>query len=406
MDVNLLLEIILSGCYGVIVLTIIQKIFLGRIYRGPFISFLIYTLLSICYYWINITIVPEYKGFTGGLHIGTDDCSFFAQIVDVKFSLPMTCDDLFEYHNYSRFMDFIYPFTVRTPLPILVFNCVGIACIPILGKKIYADFFPDAKNNVIIYLIFFLSPMILMNGLILIRDGWSTQFFMFFIYNVIKKRKIAIILFSAFLVAVFRPTFVIFPILFYVIERNFDKPNFYFRMGAASIAILPLAFYILKVNKGVDLTEGLVRQDYVSGFLGQFGEESILYRIMTMPFPLNIILSFLFFLTSPFLKWGFVYEGTFVMRKLFTFFEAVVMTILIPGFLVNFVHNWKNNPVFKRLSFFVILSILLLSTISMQARHKMIVLPLIYILFVYSSERNKKLIFPLAIIYGIFQLLI
>ena len=406
MDINLFLEVILSGGYAFIILGIIQKVFFGKIYKAPFLTFIIYTILAICYYWLNITIVPEYKGFTGGLHIGTDDCSFFAQIVDVRFSLPMTCDDLLEYHNYSWFMDSIYPFTVRTPLPIIVFNCVGISCIPLLGKVIYNKYFPEANNDHIIYSIFFFSPMILMNGLILIRDGWSTQFFMFFIFNVISNRKITVILLSAFIVAVFRPTFVIFPILFYIIERNFEKPNFYFRMGAASNVVLPLAFFILKVNKGVDLTEGLVRQDYVTGFLGQFGEESTLFRIMTLPFPLNIILSFFFFLTSPFLKWGFSFEGTFVIRKLFTFFEALLMTILIPGFLINFFHYWKNNTSFKRLAFFTILSILLLSTISMQARHKMIILPIIYMLFLYTSKRNRELILPLVILYTIFQLVI
>src|SRR5690606_35693904 len=140
-------------------------------------------------------------------------------------------------------------------------------------------------------------------------------FFMFFIYCVIERKSVIKILLCMFIVAFLRPTFVIFPILFYIIEKNFEKPHFYIRMGLASLVVIPISYFILKESKGVDLSEGLVRQDYVEGFLGQFGEESMLYRIMMMPFPLNVLLSFIFFLTSPFLKWGFYYENTLVIRK-------------------------------------------------------------------------------------------
>src|SRR5690606_7828091 len=113
------------------------------------------------------------------------------------------------------------------------------------------------------------------------------------------------------------------------------------------------------------------------------------------------ILSFLFFLTSPFLKWGFYNENILVIRKVFTFLEAAIMTILVPNFLLNFLSNWKKDLSFKRLAFFAIISLLLLSTISMQARHKMIVLPVLYMLFVFSLNKKNNLLVPIVIFYCI-----
>lgn len=401
------LLVLLSVVYGAIILGVFQIIFIKKLQASIFKVYFFYVILSILYNYVNVSIMPDFKGFTGGFRIGTDDCRFFLQIVDVQFSLPVFCHSLQEIHNFSKFLDFLYPFEIRYPIQIVPFNCIGIAMIPYLGKNIFKFYFPKEPYKIrLIYLLLVFSPTILQNGIILMRDGWTTQFFLIFIYCLLYHKSIILLLVSAGIVALLRPTFIIFPILFYIIETNFEKPNFYRRMLLASLVVLPISYFVLKISKGIDLSEGLVRDEYVEGFLGQFGEESMLYRIMTMPFPINIILSFIFFLTSPFLKWGFSFENILVVRKIFTFIEAVLMTLLIPNFLLNFFKNWKSDNAFKRIALFAMLSLLLLSTISMQARHKLIILPILYILFIYSLDKKNRVFIALAAVYAIFQLLI
>lgn len=385
------LIVFLSIIYGAIVLGIFQHLIFKEQKKSVYWIYLLYVVLSILYLNLNIEIVPDFKGFTGGFRIGTDDCRFFLQVVDVKFSLPVFCHSLTEMHSFSKWLNFLYPFEVRYPIQIVPFNCIGISLIPFIGKSIFSYYFPnEGKKSEFLFLILILSPTILQNGIILMRDGWTTQLFLVFVYGFLIRKNIFIMVISAMILAALRPGFVIFPILFYVVEK-YSQTKFFVLKSILLLGIgFPIFSYILKLNYGVDLAGGLVRDEFVEGFLGRFGEESILFRIMSLPFPLNTILSFVFFFTSPFIKFQFFNDGVFVSRTVFVLFEALLSTFLLPIFIKNFYFIQKEDKQFKKILIFVSLSILLLCTISLQARHKLIVLPFIYIMFVKAYKKDKS----------------
>lgn len=396
-----------SIVYGLIILSGIQYLLFKNIYRSVNKTFLFYVLLSIVYYFLNLLVVPDFYGFTGGFKVGTDDLKYFTQIKDESVLLKNTLSYgvLSHTHQFSIFLKILYPFPIYSPLQIITFNCLGITLIPILGKRIFDIYFTDEfYKTKILFILLLLCPTLLMNGLILIRDGWTTQFFMIFCYLLLTKRYNFLMFLSAGLLIFLRPSFIVFPFLFAFIELNFHKKFFWSRSIALLLILLPIAAIFLKQIEGVDLSEGVTRDGYVDSFLGKFEDESIFYKIMKLPFPLNILVSYIFFLTSPFLKFRFFYEDTFIIRNVFSILEAVMMIILMPVFFKNLKSNVSNLS-FQKLLTFVSVSILVLSTISLQFRHKIILLPFIYMLLVFSFKKSS-LNFILITIYLLLQLMI
>src|SRR5690606_24324604 len=145
---DFILMTFLSIVYGLLLLSFTQFILFKKIYRSVSITYFFYVILSIIYYFVNLEIVPDFHGFTGGFKVGTDDCRFYLQISSVKLDLPLFCHTLGDkWHNFSIFLKVIYPFAIVHPLQIVTVNCIGISLIPILGKYIYLDYFPNERKK-------------------------------------------------------------------------------------------------------------------------------------------------------------------------------------------------------------------------------------------------------------------
>lgn len=402
MGSDIIIVTFLSIVYGFILLSLAQYLLFKKIYRKVGFVYLFYVFFSIIYHFVNIEIVPDFYGFTGGFRVGTDDCRFYFQISSVRLNLPMFCQTLGEkWHNFSIFLKVLYPFPIIHPLQIVSFNCIGIALIPILGKFIYLDYFPQEKKKAhILFALLLLSPSILANGTILMRDGWTAQCLLMFIYCMrVTKSNNIVLVFLALLLVVLRPSFFIFPLLYYYLEVSFHKKNFYLKSTFLILLSVPIIMFVSRFLDGGEVG----RSEYVNGFLSNFKDESIFYKIMNLPFPLNIILSFLFFFTSPFLNFKFFNEGTLVLRNIFNLLEALIMIILIPVFVKDV---WKGNDKnSQKLLFFVTISILLLATLSLQFRHKIVILPFLYMILVHVFKR-KSLNLVFIIVYLVIQLII
>lgn len=393
--------------YGLILLSGLQYLLFKNIYRSISTIFLFYVGLSIIYYFLNLLVVPDFYGFTGGFKVGTDDLKYFTQIKDetVLLKNSLSYGVLNHTHQFSIFLKILYPIPIYSPIQIITFNCLGITMIPVLGKRIFDYYFPsEGAKSEILFVLLLLCPTLLMNGLILIRDGWTTQFFLIFCYLFLNRRFNLLMFLSAGLLVYLRPSFIVFPFLFAFIEINFRKKYFWAQSIFLVLLLLPIAAIFLKQIEGVDLSEGVTRGEYVDSFLGKFEDESVFYKIMKLPFPLNIIVSFIFFLTSPFLKFRFYFGETFIIRNVFSMAEAIFMIILMPVFFKNIKANIRNIS-YQKLLTFISVSILVLSTISLQFRHKIILLPFIYILLVFSFKKST-LNFIYIALYLILQLII
>lgn len=407
MEQSLFLGIFISFIYSLVVLGILQQIIFRKLSNRIYLTYIFYVSLAIIYYSLNLSILPEFKGFTGGFRVGTDDCRFFSQIVDVKFNLPNHCYALTQKHLFSVFIDFVFPFKVYHPLQIIIFNVIGITFIPFLGEKIYFYFFrsENDKQKVVFYLLL-LSPTILANGLIFMREGWTVQFFLIFIYCLLYGKNKIMLLVSFVLLILLRPSFIVFPVLFYLLNKYYGKKNFYLRIFFSTIAVIPIFGYILNVSEGINILEGIIRLGYIDSFLSEFGEKSIFFKIMKLPFPINTIISFVFFFLSPFLILNFYYYDAFIIRNVFSLVEAIIMLILTPVSLVNIFNNWhssnKNN---KKLLLIVCVSIFILAIFSLQFRHKIIILPLLYMLLIHNFNLKKGYLLFISI-YLLIQLFI
>ena len=405
MEQNLYVGIFTSLIYSLLVLGILQYILFQKSSSKIYWTYFLYVSLATIYYFLNLSLVPDFKGFTGGFRVGTDDCRFFSQIVDVSYRLPNHCYALTQKHSFSIFIDLLFPFEVYHPLQIIIFNVIGITLIPFLGEKIYFYFFENEKTKRrLIFYILLLSPSILANGLIIMREGWIVQFFLVFIYCILYCKSKIILLVSFLLLVFLRPSFIVFPVLFYLINKYYGRKYFYLRILLPMMVIIPLMSYVLYISDNINVLENLTRDSYVDSFLTKFEDESIYYKIWQYPFPLNVILSFIFFYFSPFLSFNFYHNNIFLIRNVFSLVESIIMIVLIPVSTVRIFKNWyqTNN---RKIFLFVSFSILVLSTLSLQFRHKIIVIPLLYILFLHNFD-YKKGYFLLIPIYFILQVII
>ena len=83
------------------------------------------------------------SGPEGG--IGTDDCRYYAQIVggqDIPYIIQVSIIDIFP---YSKLLKFLYPFSVQTPLNIVILNLFFITLLPVYVYLLTGTLFDDER---------------------------------------------------------------------------------------------------------------------------------------------------------------------------------------------------------------------------------------------------------------------
>jgi len=406
---------------------------IGFINFSSLLSFFIFFFLTVFVYRILFGkdvqrvagLFVFYSGFSGPPGgIGTDDSKFYYEAIHgIAVSPELIIYSEGSIHSFSKILRLvvrILPFENVHLLDLLFFNILGISFIPIFTYHLAYKLTQERKTSYLAYKFVVICPIIMTNGLILIRDGWSAVLFVGAIYFLLVNRYFlmvgAVILLSYIRLASGLQLVMALLIFFYYRFRNYHgyyaKKVIIVMISIAFVAILAVALlpivteYLQK--KGLLIAGSfLFRQTFVEGFmaegLARSNKFSIFFLISSQPFYLRIPLGFLFFLGAPFLSiQNLSYAGIYIPRA----FLGQIFFVLFPFYLKYLIQGtwyaWKRKEMSIKLTAFTLFFLLLaLSQLSLQGRHKTMVMPLFYILAAYGFYHKTKISAQLGILAAV-----
>lgn len=368
---------------------------------------------AISFYLIFKSQFPEYLGMSGaeGL-VGTDDCRFYAQIVGGKGIFYRIMVSITDISPYSMLLKFIYPFEVFTPLNIVIVNLIFAAYLPIYVRRFAILLTDNEKIGNTAYWFSLLCPFNLYFSGIILRESFTAVLVIAGMCYYLEKKSFPLVVCAFFLIWVRFGTlaFLICGILMlyrFQLKRR-TRTDFYFAIIFILVIVtFYFSFSFLQNYSSGKLEDGIIRSTNTTYYEG-----STIGAIMRLPFPMNIILSSVFYLFIPFLSVPHEQYGHYLVSSIF----QGLFTPVFMFFLWNYIFNaslqaitYKQRDAPKQLLFLILLFALLLGTISLQTRHKTVLFPIICILAAYGKEKyNKRLgdtsVFWAAVLIG-FQLI-
>lgn len=392
-------------------------LFFGRIHKIDLGVLVLYVVLSTLLYFTHLFLMPESFGFSGPYNgIGTDDSRFYSALSDSNNHVPTYARRFKRMeHSFVSFLHMLVPFKVQHPLQIIIPNILGIVFLPRLSALISRALRINKGGQRKIFFLVTICPFILSQGLVLMRDGWVTTFFLLAIYGVLVGRfRLVILGITALVYLRLASAILCILILFLFIYKMKESyrllRNTYVRFSLAAIFLLIIAFAFLNfgseylAEKGV---EGFGRQEFVDKTLFKMDSNSTIYKIYSSPGYIKYPAGFMFFLATPFLRFEMFYNGILNVRGiLFTFFFPLVNIFIFYGLVKAVLGIGRMDKDRLRLLLSVVVVVFLLSVFSLQVRHKFIVLPLLYILSVLGLEyRNSHIAAMFVIFFTVLQLL-
>ena len=344
---------------------------------------------------------PEYLGMTGHEGgIGTDDCRFYAQIVEgigIRYQIMVSLSIL---HPFSVFFKTIYPFTVHTPLNLVLVNLLFGAYLPIFSKKFATAIFENDDIGKTAFWLSLLCPFTLYYSCILVRESLTALLVIAGLYYYTKKQYIALIpcIFILAFIRLGTLSFLLCGIfLLYWMGRNKRSVILFVFLMILIIYTFYLIPGAISGLSGGKLDSNIIRLHFLEGY-----EDSTISKIMKLPFPLNILLSTLFFLLIPLLNIPKPAEGHYLVSSFFINLFTPFYLFYLWKFLINAsltsISEKKYN--IKMIFYLIILFALLLGTISLQFRHKSVLFPIICILAAYGKINYNKNFGAISILFS------
>ena len=360
-----------------------------------------FIFLSILLYWGQYLIMPDWYGFTGMYGgVGTDDSRFFAAVASNDSNIPRSAMGYINVnHNYADFLKILYPFKIVHPLTILMPNILGICFIPYFTLKLTYLLTQNYKVSETASLLVFFCPVLLSNGLILMRDGWVAFLTISGVFYLLKRnnRSFIIILIILFFIRPGSAMLLFLAPLFYFNKsilkgKNFNKiPKVVLVFSMVTVLLyltLPFLTEYL-ATKGLDSFE---RESFVETTIKKADAGSIIYKIYTLPIYLKIPIGFVFFLFLPFFQGEFY---TFNILNIRTIMFTTIMPILslfyFRYFFSGLVYMYQKNE--KEMKLFLYLFcffLLIISQASIQPRHKTALMPFFYIFVAYGVHNENS----------------
>lgn len=396
------LDVLISYFYTILLFYIIS--FLLGIKKKMLLNFSvlsIYTTLALFLYLAQLAIIPDSYGFTGPYSgIGTDDSRFYAAVASNNKFIPVYAMRFMEMnHNFVKFLKVLYPFYIKHPLSIIIPNLIGISFIPYFTKKTAEILGFDKKYSRIVFIMTLFCPLILSNGLILMRDGW-TAFLTILGFCFLIKKEFYGYLFSLGLLLYIRMgsgLILAFMPVFYLSHLFLSGSKFkkFIKVGSLfSIIFILVIFGLPLINEYLSLkgVEGLERHGFVESVIKKIDSNSIIYKIYSLPIYLKYPIGFVFFLLLPFFSPNFFFDGMLNLRGIFfTSIMPIISVIYFKYFVSGLLFTINNNKKFiKRIFYIFFFSILLISQASIQPRHKTTIMPIFYILVAYGISHNNN----------------
>jgi hypothetical protein len=378
----------------------VYRVLMGELRLEAIGLYAFYAFLTLVIYEVQFAEAPMYLGFSGKPGaFGTDDTYFFSLVAE-RVPYDMNLRPYYaEYdHPYATFLDVISFYDVYHLIDIIWANLIPMVLLPVLTRAL-AHSLTDNENVARgAFFLMAICPFTLSNSLILIRDGWTAMLFVgavYFFYELKLGRMVILagLLFYLRVASGLQLVMVlgIVSLVFYFrAERRWVRRSILGGLMLTGVAVAYGSFYILTVVTPIQTFIGvfdlLFREEFLS-FFRKFAPDSFLLQLYVLPAYIRLPVSFAFFLVMPILPIGELFwEDVFVVRGLMLCLYSVLF-ILVFRYLIAGAYksmfsgeNWSMFLV--AISFFLL--VLALSQVSMQVRHKVMVMPLQYIIVSYG----------------------
>lgn len=394
-----------NGCiaYGwALILFFLINSFLDKEYRRRnFLTFHFFLLLAIIVYLVNLFQFPHSYGMTSGeLGSGTDDVFYYRMIKGAILPIELVMTRTSDVYFYSDFLRYTFPFIIDDPIKMIIMNVLwGICFLPYFTAKVAFNLTESNRVSDIAYLLITFCPFCWSGGLLIMRDVVGTVLILAALHYYLEKKYIiaivlAILLFyikSGFLVFLFIPIVVVH----YIRSQASTSKRIIFLI----FSIVLIAVYSFVVVPAMSFfTEGriddgeLFRSNFVS-FITSSDADSALARIYQQPIVLRLPLLILAFITIPMLHLGFGYNASagFITPLGFMRFLYPIYFIFVSGGLYRLILNYDKKRDTSRLLLLIIVLVALgLGVVSLQLRHKAVLMPFLYIAIAYGYCNFKK----------------
>ncbi len=351
--------------------------------------------------------------------IGTDDIRYYERITDLKLSVHSSVSfGWIPSYPFSDFLRLICVFPVRDPLNVIIVNILGITWIPYLTFRLSELYTNDFRSSCLSANLILFCPFIWSNGVIIMRDIWVTTLILAVFVCLLQNKYLFALIWSGLIcylrfgsiVFVFLGGLVICSkILFRRFKNKWQKRLMIFLVYISIFSLFILLFPTIQELSGGKLENGLFRESFMD-ILISMDSNGTITKLVQLPIYIRIPSLFLFFLLAPFLRFKIITEGVFNPRM-------VLDTILTPVWMISgmapfFKSVWRNiqRPLpITQLINILFLFALALSTVSLQVRHKTVMMPIWAIIVSYGftglKSKNEKIFIILGGLILLIELL-
>jgi hypothetical protein len=401
---------IISMVYFLTLLLTVNIVFFKLNVFKLILSYNVFSLAMLILLLLQLSSAPEYYGLTPGRGIGTDDVFFYSQSSNhYPENFLLHSDAYKEKHSYSNILIFFslplrYIYSLL-PIDFLFINVMIMSLIPVMTSDVAWSITKNLKVKKWAYILSIICPLYVMNGLIMVRDGWTASLLIASVYFLLNKRyyKMVAIVVLQFIIRIASglELLMVLGFFFFAVTRSKSSDiGSLKKVSKVMILLLPLlmmiGFYVF--NNYISLKLGgniFFREEFVTGFLAK-SEDSMLYSIMQLPFYARIPISTIFFVLAPFINLNFFVAGYFLPRTILGAIFGFLNIFYLRYFVNAIIASYKQNNLWiKMILVTFVLMLMIISQLSMQIRHKTMFMPLYYILVSYGicySTNTSKLI--------------
>ena len=404
--------------------SLLHQLIFGYISKDIFIAYSYYSFCAICFAAFHFITYGQYFDLGGNpAQIGGDDLRYSNEALT---GVPwwQGHESLLPYSNLLRFFCLVFSlFKEPSHIDLLMVNVLAISFIPIFVSKFSNLLFAHKDTNSVSFLLTLFCPILLVNSVILYRDGWTALFFIGTLYFIFSKRYLLAFCFligelylrmGGGLLLLFMAGLLCF--------KQFLEYRTYLELKViivmSSIVIIGVMIvianpYILKYiaeKMGGDIffRDSFIMQHMIPAVSKQ-GVSSGIVALYTAPLPIRLVGGFLFFFVAPTFSLNYLHSvhGIFWLKQFVGLIFPFMMLFYIVWFIRGGIYAIKKKDKDMVLLFVIYLFfIFVLSQMSLQIRHKVMFMPLFYALVSYGFCFKSKIGMQLGLITsaGLFTL--
>ena len=350
--------------------------------------FSFYTIIAILLYWSNISAFPLNYGCTGAELGGTDDLFFFQEATNNGVSYRGDRSDFM--HNYSMALEqvhfFLSVFKTTNLIDLMFVNIFFLSFIPFFTRNIIAYFSDNQSASRLGFYLAICSSFLMQNSLVLVRDGITAAFFIGVFYFFLKKRYALffLFLFGLFYLRIVGGLLTVLFIVSYMLYFGNSKNALKYILIFTGLFFAFMPIFLTNLDRIGVLESGLFREEFFDLIKDNSGSTSGAVFIYSLPFYLRIPLGTFYFIGSPFINIeGILTKEGLTFWHFFDLFYGVAFLFYSIYIAKAFFTARKKGILFFLLLSFVFLA-MLFSQISLQIRHKTMLMPLVFIIVALS----------------------